>query len=84
MDINGLWSGLFAAIVVGGLARLIVRGYQPIGCLLTIVVGLVGAAIGGAIGHNQHWSFWVTFATQILIGALLVLPFSLGTRKKQW
>lgn len=84
MDINGIWSGLFAAIVLGALGRLLVRGYQPIGCLLTLVVGLVGAAIGGAIGHAQHWGFWLTFATQVLISALLVLPFSLGTRNREW
>jgi uncharacterized membrane protein YeaQ/YmgE (transglycosylase-associated protein family) len=84
MDVTGIWSGLFAAIVVGALGRLLVRGYQPIGCLLTLVIGLVGAAIGAAIGHSQHWSFWPTFAVQILISALLVLPFSLGTRNREW
>ncbi len=80
MDVHGIWSGLFAAIVVGALGRLLVRGYQPIGCLLTLVIGLVGAAIGAAIGHAQHWGFWPTFA----VSALLVLPFSLGTRNREW
>ena len=84
MDVTGIWSGLFAAIVVGALGRLLVRGYQPIGCLLTLVIGLVGAAIGGGIGHSQHWGFWPTFAVQVLISALLVLPFSLGTRNREW
>ena len=84
MDVDGIWSGLFAAIVVGALARLLVRGYQPIGCLLTLVIGLVGAAIGEAVGHNQHWAFWATFALQVLIAALLVLPFSYGTRNREW
>jgi uncharacterized membrane protein YeaQ/YmgE (transglycosylase-associated protein family) len=84
MDVNGIWSGLFAAIVVGALGRLLVRGYQPIGCLLTLVIGLVGAAIGAAVGHNQHWGFWATFALQVLIAALLVLPFSIGTRDREW
>jgi len=84
MDVNGIWSGLFAAIVVGALGRILVRGYQPIGCLLTLLIGLVGALIGGAIGHSQHWGFWGTFAIQVLISALLVLPFSLGTRDREW
>ena len=69
MDVNGIWSGLFAAIVVGALGRVLVRGYQPIGCLLTLLIGLVGALIGGAIGHSQHWGFWGTFALQVLIAA---------------
>jgi len=84
MDVDGIWSGLFAAIVVGALGRLLVRGYQPIGCLLTLLIGLVGAAIGGAIGHAQHWGFWLTLAVQALIAALLVLPFSIGTRDRDW
>ena len=84
MTVEGIWSGLFAAIIIGALGRVLVRGYQPIGCLLTLVVGLVGASIGGAIGKAQGWGFWVTFATQILITALLVLPFSLGTRHQEW
>ncbi|HEY5032203.1 MAG TPA: GlsB/YeaQ/YmgE family stress response membrane protein [Actinomycetes bacterium] len=84
MNIDGIWSGLFAAIVIGALGRLLVRGYQPLGCLLTLLVGLVGAAIGGAIGKAQHFGFWTTFATQAVISALLVLVFSLGTRNRQW
>ena len=82
MEINGFLSGLFAAVVVGIIARLIVRGYQPIGCIVTILVGLVGAAAGLWIGESAGWGFWPTFATQIVIGALLVLPFSVGTRDR--
>jgi uncharacterized membrane protein YeaQ/YmgE (transglycosylase-associated protein family) len=84
MNVDGIWSGLFAAIVIGALGRLLIRGYQPLGCLLTLLVGLVGAAIGGAIGKAEHFGFWPTFATQAVISALLVLVFSLGTRNRQW
>ncbi len=84
MDINGLFSGLFAAIVVGGLGRLLVRGYRPVGCLLTLLIGLVGAGVGLAVGSKLGWGFWLTFATQVVVAALLVLPFSLGTRDRDW
>lgn len=84
MDVDGIWSGLFAAVVVGAVGRLLVRGYQPIGCLMTLIIGLVGAGVGAAIGHSQHWSFWLTFAVQVLVAALLVLPFTLGTRDRDW
>ena len=84
MSVQGIWSGLFAAIIIGALGRLLVRGYQPIGCLLTLVVGLVGAGIGAAVGKAQAWGFWLTLATQVVIAALLVLPFSLGTRHREW
>ena len=84
MDVHGIWSGLFAGIIVGALARLLVKGYQPIGCLLTILIGLVGAGIGGAVGKAEHWGFWLTMATQVVIAALLVSLFSLGTRNRTW
>jgi uncharacterized membrane protein YeaQ/YmgE (transglycosylase-associated protein family) len=76
VDINGIWSGLFTAVVVGALGRLVVRDSAPLGCLLTVLVGLVGAALGLAVGHHLDWGFWLTFAAQIVIAALLVLPFS--------
>ena len=76
MDINGLWSGLFVAVVIGGLARLVVRGNAPLGCLLTLAIGLVGAALGLALGTALDWGFWLTFAAQVVIAALMVVPFS--------
>ena len=76
MDINGIWSGLFAAVVVGALGRLVVRDSAPLGCLLTILVGLLGAGLGLALGSALNWGFWLTFAAQVVIAALIVLPFS--------
>ncbi len=80
MDINGLWSGLFTAIVVGGLARLLVRNSAPLGCFLTMAVGLVGAGLGLALGSALDWGFWLTFAAQIVIAALIVVPFAAMSR----
>ena len=82
MEIDGFLSGLFAAAVVGVVARLIVRGYQPVGCLLTLLVGLVGAGVGYWIGDAAGWGFWLTFAAQVVVGALLVMPFAAGTRER--
>ena len=82
MQIDGILSGLFAAVVVGTIARLIVRGYQPIGCLLTLLIGLVGAAAGAWLGDSLDWGWILTFGVQVLIGALLVLPFTVATRDR--
>jgi uncharacterized membrane protein YeaQ/YmgE (transglycosylase-associated protein family) len=73
---SGVMSGLFTAVVVGALGRLVVRDRAPMGCLLTILVGLVGAGLGLALGGHLHWGFWLTFAAQVIIAALIVLPFS--------
>ena len=36
-----------------------------------------------AIGHAQDWSFWLVFALQILIGAIIVAIFTFLARPKQ-
>ena len=39
---------------------------------MTILIGVVGGAAGGFIGSAADWGFWLTFATQIVIAAILV------------
>ena len=40
---------LVSGLLVGALARLVVPGRQPIGCLATIAVGVVGGLLGGML-----------------------------------
>ena len=72
MVIDSILSGLGVGIVIGLIARIIVPSMQPIGCLMTILLGVVGGAAGGLIGSAANWGFWLTFATQIVIAAILV------------
>lgn len=43
--------GLFA----GGLAKYLMPGRDPSGCIVTILLGIVGAVIGGVIGTRLGW-----------------------------
>ena len=72
VEIESIWSGLGAGIVIGLIARILVPSMQPIGCLMTILIGVVGGAAGALIGNAAGWGFWLTFATQIVIAAILV------------
>ncbi len=40
---------LIIGVVAGGLARLIMPGRQPMGWLLTMILGLVGSMVGGFV-----------------------------------
>lgn len=40
---------MIIGLVAGGLARLLIPGKQPMGLLLTMILGLVGSVIGGLI-----------------------------------
>jgi uncharacterized membrane protein YeaQ/YmgE (transglycosylase-associated protein family) len=43
-----LWW-LIIGLIAGGLARLLIPGRQPMGLLLTMILGLVGSVVGGLI-----------------------------------
>jgi uncharacterized membrane protein YeaQ/YmgE (transglycosylase-associated protein family) len=47
----GLLSWILFGLAAGLVARVVVPGRQATGCLPTLVVGIVGAAIGGLIGE---------------------------------
>jgi uncharacterized membrane protein YeaQ/YmgE (transglycosylase-associated protein family) len=45
-----LLSWLVLGLLAGGLAKLIMPGKDPGGCLVTIGIGIIGALIGGWLG----------------------------------
>jgi uncharacterized membrane protein YeaQ/YmgE (transglycosylase-associated protein family) len=83
VSVTSLWSGLVAGVVIGALGRLLAprsRSSQ-IGCLLTILIGVVGAAIGTAIGNAADVGDLVTFVIQVVAAALLVAVFGAASRR---
>jgi uncharacterized membrane protein YeaQ/YmgE (transglycosylase-associated protein family) len=46
----GILSWIIFGLVAGALAKLITPGNDPGGCLVTILLGIAGAALGGWIG----------------------------------
>ena len=47
----GFLSWILFGLLAGLVARMVVPGRHPIGCLPTMAVGIVGALIGGLIGQ---------------------------------
>ena len=76
MQMYSFLSVLGVGIVIGLIARILVPSMQPIGCIMTIICGIVGAGIGlwiGATFLGQDYGFsWVTFIVQILVAVILV------------
>ncbi|MBV9383233.1 MAG: GlsB/YeaQ/YmgE family stress response membrane protein [Streptosporangiaceae bacterium] len=65
---------LVTGLVIGGLARLLVPGRQRMSILLTMLIGIVGALLGGIItaailgpGHAI-----ITFIVALIVAALLI------------
>jgi uncharacterized membrane protein YeaQ/YmgE (transglycosylase-associated protein family) len=46
----GAFSWIVLGFIAGLIAKWVTSGYEPKGCIVTIVIGIVGAAIGGWVG----------------------------------
>lgn len=70
---------LIIGLVAGGLARLMMPGRQPMGMLLTMILGLVGSMVGGFIssllfGYDPaDPGFHASGLIMSTIGAIIVL-----------
>ena len=75
MQIIGL---IVVGLVIGALARLIKPGRQRLSLVATLLLGIVGAIIGGVIGHlfNRNTSIWelniVGFIIAVIAAVLLI------------
>jgi uncharacterized membrane protein YeaQ/YmgE (transglycosylase-associated protein family) len=49
-----LWM-LVVGLVVGALAKLFMPGRDPGGVIVTMIIGIVGAAVAGFIGRAVGW-----------------------------
>jgi uncharacterized membrane protein YeaQ/YmgE (transglycosylase-associated protein family) len=51
----GVLSWIVLGLVAGLLAKIILPGKDPGGAIVTILIGIVGAVIGGFIGTRLGW-----------------------------
>jgi uncharacterized membrane protein YeaQ/YmgE (transglycosylase-associated protein family) len=89
MTITGVITAILIGIVVGVLGRLVVPGKQPIGMLVTVLVGIVSAFIGTAIARALHIPTmtngidWLELLVQVIVAAIgVALVSSLMGRRR--
>jgi uncharacterized membrane protein YeaQ/YmgE (transglycosylase-associated protein family) len=89
MTITSVITAILVGIVVGVLGRLVVPGRQPIGMLLTILVGIVSAFIGTAIARAigiptmTSGIDWLELLVQVIVAALGVALVSSLMRRRR-
>ena len=71
---------LLAGIIIGPLARLVLPGRQNISMGMTIVIGAVGAFLGGLIANwvgveDTSGLDWTQYAIQVAVAAVLVIAY---------
>jgi uncharacterized membrane protein YeaQ/YmgE (transglycosylase-associated protein family) len=80
----GIVGWIVFGLVVGAIAKLVMPGDDPGGIIVTIVLGIVGAALGGFIGRGiglygpeQPAGFFMAF-----LGAIVLLALYRMTRRR--
>ncbi|MGB8649615.1 MAG: hypothetical protein WCD35_03030 [Mycobacteriales bacterium] len=71
-----LWSlltTLLVGLVLGAVARLVVPGNGPMGCLTTSLVGVAGGLVGTVLSHALHTGSFARLLLQIGAAVLLVV-----------
>lgn len=73
-------GGLLAGVVIGPLARLVLPGRQNLPMGMTIVLGAIGALVGGFIyqalgGGETSGIDWIKHAIQVGVAALAVVVY---------
>jgi uncharacterized membrane protein YeaQ/YmgE (transglycosylase-associated protein family) len=66
-----LWYVL-VGLIIGGLARLLVRGTGGLGLGVTILAGLIGAIAGGWISHALDLAGILQLLVAVLVAAALI------------
>lgn len=78
---------IFVGAIIGGLGRLVLRGNQNISLVLTVVIGIVAAFVGGFIAdqlglHTAGKIDWIQLLIQVAVAAAGVALYTgqLGSR----
>jgi uncharacterized membrane protein YeaQ/YmgE (transglycosylase-associated protein family) len=75
-DMHFLWA-IIAGLIIGLLAKAVLRGRQPIPLWLTIVLGIVGGLIGDYIAtklnvRHTNGVDWIRHILQVAAAAVLI------------
>jgi uncharacterized membrane protein YeaQ/YmgE (transglycosylase-associated protein family) len=50
------WLGwIIIGLIAGAIAKALMPGRDPGGCIVTIVLGIAGAVLAGFLGQMLHW-----------------------------
>jgi len=81
----GVLGWIIFGLVVGAIAKLVMPGRDPGGIIITIILGMVGAMLGGWIGRamglygpNEPAGFFMALLGSIIL--LVVYRFTIGAR----
>lgn len=84
MEGYGIIGWIIIGALAGGLAKLIMPGRDPGGCLVTILLGIAGAVVMGFIGRAVGWygpDDGAGFIAAVLGAILLLFVYRMVARR---
>jgi len=82
----GVLGWIIFGLVVGAIAKLVMPGRDPGGIFVTIIIGIVGAMLGGWLGRvmglygpDQPAGFFMALLGSIIL--LAIYRFTIGARR---
>lgn len=78
-----LWM-LIIGLIVGAVAKFLMPGKDPGGCLITMLLGVAGAFVAGFLGRSLGWyqpGAPAGFIASVVGAILLLVGYRLATRK---
>lgn len=74
----GLFGFLILGVAASALARLIIPGKQPMGWLLTLLLGIIDAILGGILFHASLTSFFSLTTWLLAVGGAVIVLLVYG------
>jgi uncharacterized membrane protein YeaQ/YmgE (transglycosylase-associated protein family) len=75
VDLGDVVFIVVVGLVIGALGRLAVPGPDPMPIWLTLVIGLIGAFLGGAIAVSLGFGGGAIFVISVLVSTLIVIAY---------
>jgi uncharacterized membrane protein YeaQ/YmgE (transglycosylase-associated protein family) len=72
----GLIGTLVIGLIIGAVAKLLMPGRDPGGCLVTILLGIAGALVAGYLGRAIGWLHCLGDRGDAYLAALPAFPTS--------
>lgn len=72
MDIGAIIGLIISGLIIGALARLFKRGPQDLSLVMTILLGIAGAVVGGLVAGFLGLGQLIAFIIAIVVAVLLI------------
>ena len=82
MGLGDVLAILLNGLIVGALGRLAVPGRDPMAIWLTILIGIAGSLVGGAVAIGLGFGLGGVFVLSVLAATLIVIAYRRIVQKR--